>query len=352
MKKKKINFGLLGLGRVVEKRIVDVFKKELNNSKIISVFDKDKKKNKFYSNLFNCKLNESIEEFLKSDCDYVYIATESGNHYQHIKNCFKFKKNVIVEKPPVLRINQLIELNNISKNNNLEFYVIYQNRLNKSVEFLKKYINRKNSNIVFSTLNLSWSRNQDYYNDWHGNWKMDGGVASQQGIHYIDILCYLFGDPIKCISNITKKSNKLQAEDTHSSLIVFKNNISCTVNLTTALRPQDYEASIKVVMKNEIWSLEGLCCNKLKYINLEKNKKKNKNLCKRNSEEVKNGYGNSHTKSFQIIIDYALKKSDIKPLRSFETISTLKLLNMMYKSYESKRWVYFKEKNFNSKLGR
>ena len=43
-----ITFGLLGLGRVIEKRVANVFLKELNNSKVIAVFDKNRKKNFFF----------------------------------------------------------------------------------------------------------------------------------------------------------------------------------------------------------------------------------------------------------------------------------------------------------------
>ncbi len=274
MSNKTVNFGLLGLGRVVEKRVAEVFLKELRNAKIKNIFDKDKKKIKKFKKIFNCKSNKNLKEFLNTKYDFVYIATESGNHYKDIKKCFDYNQNVIVEKPPVLKVNQLKELNKIAKNKKVKFYSIYQNRLNKSVKFLKSFLKNINKNkIIFSTLNLSWSREQSYYRDWHGNWKMDGGVASQQGIHYIDILCYLFGPPIKCISHISNKSNRLQAEDTHTCLIVFRNNITCSCNFTTALKPTDYEASIKLIMQDKIVSLKGLCCNEIDYFDFKKKKK-------------------------------------------------------------------------------
>ena len=60
MKKNNIvKFGLLGLGRVVENRVYKVFQNELKNSKIVSVFDKNDKKNEKYSKLFNLKKNKS-----------------------------------------------------------------------------------------------------------------------------------------------------------------------------------------------------------------------------------------------------------------------------------------------------
>ena len=112
--KKNIKFGILGLGRVVENRVFKVFKNELKNSKVVSVFDKNNKKNEKYSKLFRLKKNKSLKSFLNTNTDYIYIATESGNHARDIKQCFKANKNVIVEKPPTLRIPQLTVINKIA----------------------------------------------------------------------------------------------------------------------------------------------------------------------------------------------------------------------------------------------
>ena len=53
-----------------------------------------------------------------------------------------------------------------------------------------------------------------------------------------------------------------------------------------------------------------------------------------------------------MIINKAInKKNNLSPLRAIDTLDTLKLLNMMYKSYEKQRWVHFNEKSFQTKLG-
>ena len=66
-----------------------------------------------------------------------------------------------------------------------------------------------------------------------------------------------------------------------------------------------------------------------------------KNL-KNFSENVPTGYGLSHSKCLQKIIDVKLKKKNThKPLKAIETLDTLKLLNMMYKSYEKKKMGLF-----------
>jgi predicted dehydrogenase len=354
MKKNNIvKFGLLGLGRVVENRVYRVFKNELKNSKIVSVFDKNNKKNEKYSKLFNLKKKTSLKNFLSVDTDYIYIATESGNHARDIKQCFDANKNVIVEKPPTLRIHQLTKLNRIANKKKLKFYAIYQNRLNNSVDYLKKQITRKFiKDTIFVNLKLLWCREQSYYNDWHGKWLYDGGVIAQQGIHYIDLLCYFFGDPVECVSVVSNKSNKLQAEDTHLGMIKFKNQIVCQISLTTALRPNDFQATIEVFQKEKQIQLHGLCCNKINIIHYNSKDKKNSKLLRKFSENVPTGYGLSHRKVFQNIIDYDLKKDRKKPLKAIDTLNTLKLLQMMYKSSEKKSWIKIKDKNLNSKLGK
>ena len=100
IKKKLIKFGILGLGKVVEIRISKVFKNEVKNSKVVAVYDKNKKKNKKFSKFFNIPATNSLNNFLNKNMDFVYIATESGNHAEHIMKCFNANKNVIVEKPP------------------------------------------------------------------------------------------------------------------------------------------------------------------------------------------------------------------------------------------------------------
>ena len=350
--KKNIKFGILGLGRVIENRVFKVFKDELKNSKVVSVFDKDKKKNLRFTKLFNLKKNISLKNFLDVNTDYIYIATESGNHAKDIKQCFDANKNVIVEKPPTLRVDQLIELNKIAIKKKLKFYAIYQNRLNNSVKYLKKQIGKKFiKDTIFVNLKLLWCREQSYYSDWHGKWLYDGGVIAQQGIHYIDLLCYFFGEPVECVSVVSNKSNKLQAEDTHLGMIKFKNQIVCQISLTTALRPKDFQATIEIYQKEKQIQLHGLCCNKINIIHFKSEDNKNLKSLKKYSENVPSGYGLSHKKVFQNIINYDLKKDKKKPLKAIGTLNTLKLLQMMYKSSEKKSWINFKDKYLNSKLG-
>ena len=65
-----------------------------------------------------------------------------------------------------------------------------------------------------------------------------------------------------------------------------------------------------------------------------------------------NGYGVSHKKVFQNIIDKSLMLKKNGTLEAKKTLSTIKLINMMYKSFFDDKWAYFDKKNITSKLGK
>ena len=83
----------MGLGWVIEKRVAKMFNNELNNCYVKAIYDLDKKKVEKYKKIMKCDGIKSLKNFLSVESDYVYIATESGNHYKHILECFK--KNMI-----------------------------------------------------------------------------------------------------------------------------------------------------------------------------------------------------------------------------------------------------------------
>ena len=109
------------------------------------------------------------------------------------------------------------------------------------------------------------------------------------------------------MSSISNKSNKLQAEDTHLGLIKFKNGVVCQVSLTTALRPTDFQATIEVFQKENRQSFMGYVVTKLILIIIIQ-KKKDIKISRQFSKNVPTGYGLSHKKVFQNIINFDLKK--------------------------------------------
>ena len=85
-----INVGILGCGRVVQNRYVEVFKRELNGIKVLLACDQVKEKAENVANILGCKAVYNYDQLFNSDdIDLILICTESGKHYNHSLQALK-----------------------------------------------------------------------------------------------------------------------------------------------------------------------------------------------------------------------------------------------------------------------
>ena len=101
-----------------------------------------------------------------------------------------------------------------------------------------------------------------------------------QGIHHLDMMTWLMGPVNSLIAMIKKRLVKIQTEDVGTSILDFKNGVLGTIEVSTALRPQNFENSITVLGENGNIKIGGLYMNDLEIFNL-KNKIKSKLLLKK-----------------------------------------------------------------------
>jgi predicted dehydrogenase len=356
-KEKKIKISILGCGRVALHYLKLFKKNKIKNYKIVSACDIDKKKRNFFSKKLICKNYESLEIMLKeTKPDIVLILTPSGMHFDHCKKILNNNCNVICEKPLSMSEKECKILDRIAKKRKLMLGVVFQNRLNPTIQILKKYLEAKKfGRIVSVSVSLIWCRYQSYYNDnWHGTWSNDGGVTNQQAIHHIDILNWLLG-PITSISSImTKRANKLQAEDTMASVFKLKNGALGTIEATTAARPKDFHASLSIVGTKGHVKIGGIAMNKIETWEFAKEKKKISNYFKKKySQIVPSGYGLSHEKYLNIFIGNLLKnKYKAPPVSAEDAAKTQRLIHAIYSSNEKRKWIKTSRKAQSSYLGR
>jgi predicted dehydrogenase len=357
MNKEKIKIGILGCGRVCEHYIQKIFIPERvgNLYEIIAVCDIDIKKSTHVANIFSCKAYNSIQEFVQQkNMEVVVILTRSGQHYEHSKICLSNHLNVIVEKPLSLRIDHAQELINISADNGKFCASIFQNRLNPAVVATKKAFEKKRfGNLVSVSVRLRWCRLQEYYNDgWHGTWAQDGGVTNQQAIHHIDALTWICGN-VKSVSAISaKRANELEAEDTLVAAIQLENGGLATLELTTAARPKDLEASITITGTKGVVEIGGVALNKIEKWSFSGPPDNQQEVNKEFSEEVENGYGISHYRQLKMIFEtFRSRKTDKVPFLAESCIHTLQLIHSIYASVEKGRKIDLSENLSSSKLG-
>ena len=353
----KLKLGILGCGRVckhyMEKILIPGRVGELYE--VVACCDVDESKSKYVAETFSCKAFNDINEFVQyKGMEVVLILTKSGQHYEHSKLCLSNHFNVIVEKPLSLRVEHAEDLIHISEKTGKFCASIFQNRLNPAVEITKKaFENNRFGELVSVSVRLRWCRLQEYYNDgWHGTWAQDGGVTNQQAIHHVDALTWICGDAKSVSAMSANRANKLQAEDTLVAAIELENGGLATLELTTAARPKDIEASITITGTNGVAQIGGVALNKIEKWNFNDGSDNEKKFMRDFSEEVDNGYGLSHYRQLKKIFEiYQIDKSKKVPFLASECLHTHKLIHSIYASIELNRKVALSENLSSSKLG-
>ena len=278
----------------------------------------------------------------------------TSSSWSSTKICLLNGLNVIVEKPLSLRIEHAEDLINISSETGKFCSSIFQNRLNPAVEVTKNAFEKNRfGNLVSVSVRMRWCRLQEYYNDgWHGTWAQDGGVTNQQAIHHVDALTWICGDAKSVSAMSARRANDLQAEDTLVAAIELENGGLATLELTTAARPKDLEASITITGTKGVVQIGGVALNKIEQWNFSDSIDNEKDITNQYSEEVDNGYGISHYRQLKKIYQtFRNGQIDKVPFLAKECIHTLRLIHSIYASEEKGRKIYLSEQISSSKLG-
>jgi UDP-N-acetyl-2-amino-2-deoxyglucuronate dehydrogenase len=127
--------------------------------------------------------------------DYVSICSPNFLHDSHIRFGLKNNADVICEKPIVLNPWNIEALKEIENETGQNIYNILQLRLHPSVIELKNKIDNGDPNKIYDVdLSYLTSRGHWYYTSWKGDINKSGGVATNIGVHFFDMLTWIFGD--------------------------------------------------------------------------------------------------------------------------------------------------------------
>ena len=127
--------------------------------------------------------------------DIVSICSPNYLHDAHIRFALKSGCDVICEKPLVLNPWNVDAIVDIQKETGRNAYTIRQLRLHPNIIALKKRIEKSPRDKVYNIdLKYITSRGQWYHNSWKGNIQKSGGIATNIGVHFFDMLTWIFGD--------------------------------------------------------------------------------------------------------------------------------------------------------------
>ncbi|MCL4144827.1 UNVERIFIED_CONTAM: hypothetical protein GTU68_054692 [Idotea baltica] len=197
------NFALIGVAGYIAPRHLKAIKDTNNN--LVAALDKFDSVGVMDSYFPNADFFVEFERFdrhieklkrqQKINLDYVSICTPNYLHDAHIRMALRRGAHAICEKPLVLNPWNIDALLDIEKSTNKKVYSILQLRLHPAIIALKQKVENGPKNKKYDIdLTYLTSRGHWYYTSWKGDKSKSGGIASNIGVHFYDMLSWIFGD--------------------------------------------------------------------------------------------------------------------------------------------------------------
>jgi UDP-N-acetyl-2-amino-2-deoxyglucuronate dehydrogenase len=271
------NFALIGAAGYIAPRHMKAIKDTGNN--LIAALDKNDSvgildsyfpEADFFTEFerFDRHIEKQKRKGIKTD--FVTVCSPNYLHDSHIRFGLRVGANVICEKPVVLNPWNIDALEEIEKETGNKIFTILQLRLHPAIIALKEKVDQENEKKYLIDLDYITSRGHWYFSSWKGDIQKSGGIATNIGVHFFDMLMWIFGDVKE--STVTKHS-----KDAASGILELEH---ASVNWHLSIDANQLPAEVKAAGKRTFRALN---------INGE-------------SFEFSDGFTELHTKSYQEIL--------------------------------------------------
>ena len=218
------NFALLGAAGYIAPRHLQAIKNTNNNLlAALDMFDSVGVMDSYFPDAAFFVETERFDrhiEKLKYDksieLDYISICTPNYLHDSHIRMALRMGADAICEKPLVLNPWNLDALKRMEAESGKRVWNILQLRHHKTILDLKERVNSAPNDKIFEIdLTYLTSRGMWYYTSWKGNNKKSGGIATNIGVHFYDMLSWVFGE-------VKRNDVHVQTHDRASGYLEFE----------------------------------------------------------------------------------------------------------------------------------
>lgn len=234
-----VRFGLVGAG-VIGRLHAEVLRTS-PDTELVAVHDTDAAA----AGLLGVPVEPDLDGLLgRHDLDAVAVCTPSGRHAGVAVEVLRAGKHLVVEKPVEVTVPaaRLIAEAAARAPAGTVATVISQHRFDPaSVAVHRAVTGGELGRVVSATATVPWWRAPAYYSsgDWRGTVALDGGGAlMNQGIHTVDLLLWLLGEPVDVVARrATLAHDGIEVEDVAAAVLCFASGALATVHATTAAYP-------------------------------------------------------------------------------------------------------------------
>ena len=235
MDTKTIKWGMIGTGDVTERKSGPSFNK-IKGSQLVSVGNRTAKKAEDYARRHGIPIchRDPFDVISDPEVDIVYIATPPGSHMEYALEVIKAGKPVYLEKPMARTWHECTMINEAAEKRNIPVYVAYYRR---SLEYFKKVKEIIDGGALGKILHINLQQNfparDEDHRPGHMPWRLipkesGGGYFHDMGCHALDILFYMFGDPLEVTGKACNRGGLYAPNDTISASLLLPDNLLAT----------------------------------------------------------------------------------------------------------------------------
>ncbi len=218
--------------------------------------------------------------------DYVTVCSPNYLHDAHIRFGLRIGADVICEKPLVLNPWNADALMEMEKETGKKVYNILQLRLHPAITALKNQVDTAPGKHHTIDLQYITARGNWYQYSWKGNEDKSGGIVTNIGIHFFDVLCWIFG------KYTSLRVDQLDAKTATGNLELEKASVNWQLSIDEELLPEN-------IKNNGGRTFRSL-------------------LIDRQAIDFSNGFDDLHTKAYEEIL-----KGNRSPLSEIKDVITL-----------------------------
>ncbi|UOF02249.1 Gfo/Idh/MocA family oxidoreductase [Bdellovibrio reynosensis] len=217
------NFAIIGVGGYIAPRHLEAIK-ELGHT-LVAAYDKNDSVGIMDRYFPDCQFFTDFERFesfvdscksTSKQVEYVSICTPNYMHSSHIKFALSHGAHAICEKPLVLHEREIDELAAYEKMFGKNVYTVLQLRVHDAILALKNKVDSAPKQKYKIDMTYMTSRGQWYHESWKGDVRKSGGLSTNIGVHFFDMLTWIFGDADKI--EMKEKNNTVE-----SGFVALKN---------------------------------------------------------------------------------------------------------------------------------
>ena len=338
-----LNFAIIGCGRISKRHSELLGNGQIVGARLAAVCDIVETKARAIGDRFDVPVYTDMHEMMRIESiDIVVVLTESGLHARHVVELAPYGKNVVVEKPMALTLDDADAMIQACDKFGVRLFVVKQNRFNVPVIKAREALEAgRFGKLVLGTVRVRWCRPQSYYDQasWRGTWALDGGVLTNQASHHVDLLEWMMGDVESVYAKATTALAKIEAEDTAVVVLKFVNGALGVIEATTAARGAGGTVEIG-----------GFAVNHMKVWHFGEPREGDADVLGQYSVNPPNVYGFGHQAYYEHVVE-CIAENKPHLVDGLVGRKSIELINAIYESVETGQEVKLRFKPRYCRLG-